>query len=50
MLNRIVKLNGAQMLSKTEQKTINGGWACVECPPGCKCQPNGTCLGVLGAC
>ena len=28
MLNDILKLDGAQELSKKEQNTVNGGWFC----------------------
>jgi hypothetical protein len=39
MLKNILKLEGAQKLTKNEQKNINGGWVP---PPGGSC-PNGTC-------
>lgn len=34
------KVNGLKMLSKKEQKAVNGGYACVDgyrCPPGSYC-------------
>jgi len=41
MLKNILNLDGAQALSKNEQKTIKGGLACgVDnnyCPAGTKC-------------
>jgi hypothetical protein len=30
MLKNILKLEGAQQLSKKEQKTINGGFGCIR--------------------
>jgi hypothetical protein len=39
MLKSILKLEGAQKLTKKEQKNINGGWVP---PEGGSC-PNGTC-------
>ncbi len=56
MLKNILKLNGAQQLSKNEQKSINGGLA--HCPPpGGVCGPgyccsapnnNGACIKIGG--
>jgi len=41
MLKNILKLDGAQELSKNEQKAINGGLACGSydghCPSGSHC-------------
>jgi hypothetical protein len=41
MLKNILKLDGAQELTKTEQKSIHGGLACRTddgyCPSGTKC-------------
>jgi hypothetical protein len=39
MLKNILKLEGAQKLTKNEQKNISGGWVP---PPGGFC-PNGSC-------
>jgi hypothetical protein len=39
MLKNILNLEGAQELTRSEQKEINGGWVP---PPGGDC-PNGTC-------
>jgi hypothetical protein len=40
MLKKILKLEGAQELTRSEQKTIQGGRACDQggwCPTGSKC-------------
>lgn len=40
MLKKILKLEGAQELTRSEQKTIHGGKACNldgSCPTGSKC-------------
>jgi hypothetical protein len=40
MLKKILKLDGAQELTRSEQKTIHGGLACRpdgSCPAGSKC-------------
>ena len=40
MLKNILKLEGAQKLTKNEQKSIKGGLACIDdqyCPTGSKC-------------
>lgn len=40
MLKKILKLEGAQELTRNEQKTIHGGKACDRggsCPTGTKC-------------
>ncbi len=48
MLKNILKVNGAQKLNKSEQKTINGGgltaFGCASsCPPGClNCMSSGS--------
>lgn len=40
-MSRLLKLKGAKVLGKAEQKAINGGYACVYptywCPPGTYC-------------
>ncbi len=49
MLKNILKLDGAQSLSKDDQKTINGGWPIGlgegKCPdnPNLCIYPNGFC-------
>lgn len=50
MLKNILSLSGAQILSKNEQKSINGGWACRVCPPNLHCCPNGTCIDRMSIC
>ena len=42
MLNNILKMDGAQKLSKADQKSINGGRDSVGCWAGCNNKPNGT--------
>jgi hypothetical protein len=42
MLKNILKLNGAQKLSKTEQKSINGG--IPYCAIGCSKNYGGSCF------
>jgi len=41
MLKNILKLDGAQELTKNKQKSIKGGYACrqngASCPPGSQC-------------
>ena len=32
-----------KILSKEEQRHINGGWACVKCPTDCHCVIQGYC-------
>ncbi len=50
MLKNILKLNGAQQLSKNEQKEISGGW-CVNCPPRNLCYSQcGSAGGVVVPC
>ena len=46
MLKNILKLNGAQEMSKNEQKTIQGGYAFYRCAKGC---PDGyrCCSGIV---
>lgn len=40
-MSKLLNLKGAKVLSKTEQKVINGGLVCVHptysCPPGTYC-------------
>ena len=54
MLKSILKLEGAQKLSKKEQKNINGGWVPPEggyCPSGtCQYFENGPCRKVSSLC
>lgn len=47
MLKNILKLDGAQQLSKNEQKTINGGitQACAESMLGCRIKGTTACGG-----
>lgn len=44
MLKSILKLEGAQKLTNSEQKSINGGACVILCCPdtGCSCVPKGT--------
>jgi hypothetical protein len=44
MLKNILKLNGAQQLSKNDQKSINGG----ACPCYNRCGPGYICVGKCG--
>jgi hypothetical protein len=44
MLKSILKLEGAQKLTKNEQKSIKGGLACTDggkCPAGTHCVTSG---------
>jgi hypothetical protein len=43
MLKNILKLEGAQKLTRNEQKSINGGGCVILCCPdtGCSCVPKG---------
>ncbi|MCV9933665.1 hypothetical protein OIU80_15385 [Flavobacterium sp. LS1R47] len=43
MLKNILKLEGAQKLTSSEQKNINGGACVILCCPdvGCLCVPKG---------
>jgi hypothetical protein len=44
-MKNLLNLNGAQQLSKSEQKEVNGGWAAchLPCPNGCYCYKDGFC-------
>ena len=51
-MKNLLNLEGAQKLSKTEQRSINGGHNCLGgCPThlGCKCI-SGVCQGIPAYC